>query len=159
MIDLTPIDIRKKKGDFPRSIRGYDTSEVDLFLDLAADRLEEVVADTMRLEERLRHVEESLRQYTERERSLTEALVSAQELREEARQQAAAEADLVRREAEIEASRIRSEAVRAREQEATTLEHLRARRAQLLQTFRLFLERELGEVAAMSEVLDSEESG
>lgn len=158
MIDLTPIDIRNKKGDFPRAIRGYNTTEVDLFLDLAADRLEEVVAETMRLEERLQYVEDTLRTYTERERSLTEALVSAQELQEEARKQAEREAHLVREEAQVEASKIRGEAIRAREQEAITLDRLRARRAQLLDTYRIFLERELGEIRAMADLLGKETS-
>ena len=101
MIDITPIDIRKKKRDFPRSIRGYDQAEVDLFLDLVADRLEEVVGETMRLEERLGQVEAALREYTDREKSLTEALVAAQALREESRHQAGQEAELIRREAEL----------------------------------------------------------
>lgn len=159
MIDITPIDIRKKKRDFPRSIRGYDPAEVDLFLDLVADRLEEVVGETMRLEERLGQVEAALREYTDREKSLTEALVAAQALREESRHQAGQEAELIRREAELEAGRIRADAMRAREQEGAALRRLRARRAQLLQTFRSFLERELGEVNAMAEALEAEEAG
>ena len=36
MIDLTPLDVRKKKGDFTRTLRGYDTPTVDQFLDLVA---------------------------------------------------------------------------------------------------------------------------
>ena len=35
MIDLTPLDVRKKKNDFPKGLRGYDASAVDHFL---ADR-------------------------------------------------------------------------------------------------------------------------
>ena len=38
MIDLTPLDVRKKKADFRRGLRGYDIEEVDAFLDLAAER-------------------------------------------------------------------------------------------------------------------------
>ena len=26
MIDLTPLDVRKKKGDFRKGLRGYDTT-------------------------------------------------------------------------------------------------------------------------------------
>ena len=42
MIDLTPLDVRKKRGDFRRGMRGYDTQEVDAFLEVVADRLEEL---------------------------------------------------------------------------------------------------------------------
>ena len=32
MIDLTPLDVRKKRGDFRKMLRGYDPQEVDSFL-------------------------------------------------------------------------------------------------------------------------------
>lgn len=151
MIDLTPIDIRKKKGDFPRAVRGYRVEDVDLFLDLAADRLEEVVNALMRLEERTRQLEEQVRLFREREQALTDALVSAQEMRDEVRRQASKEADLLRREAEAEAERIRAAALRTIEKEEDVLRRLRARRAQFLHTYRTFLERELAELSVMAE--------
>ena len=41
MIDLTPLDVRNKRGDFKKKLGGgYDPAEVDVFLELAADRLE-----------------------------------------------------------------------------------------------------------------------
>lgn len=43
MIDLTPLDVRKKRGDFAKGLRGYDIQEVDTFLDLVAERMEELV--------------------------------------------------------------------------------------------------------------------
>lgn len=150
-MDLTPIDIRKKKGDFPRSIRGYDAEDVDLFLDLAADRLEEVVNALVRLEQRNRALEDQIHQFREREQALTAALVSAQELREEARRQASREAELLIREAEAEAERIRAAALRALEKEEELLRRLRARRAHVIQSYRNFLERELSELAVTAE--------
>ncbi len=151
MIDLTPIDIRKKKGDFPRAMRGYDVADVDLFLDLVADRVEELANHTRRLEDRLTQLEAQLEEYRQRERALNDALVSAQELREQVRHQSAKEAELLRREAEIEAEKIRVAALKAREQEEDLIRRLKARRMQLLRTFRSFLERELAELAVMAE--------
>ncbi len=49
MIDLTPLDVRKKKGDFRRVVRGYDPELVDDFLDMVAERLEEVVKQNVTL--------------------------------------------------------------------------------------------------------------
>jgi DivIVA domain-containing protein len=40
MIDLTPLEVRQKKGDFRRAVRGYDPELVNDFLDLVADRRE-----------------------------------------------------------------------------------------------------------------------
>ena len=45
MIDLTPLDVRKKKGDFRRGLRGYEPQQVDDFLDVVADRLDALVRE------------------------------------------------------------------------------------------------------------------
>jgi DivIVA domain-containing protein len=103
MIDLTPLEVRKKKGDFRRTMRGYDPELVDDFLDLVADRLEQLVRDNLTLQDRVARQDDQVKDYRDRERALTEALVSAQEMREEVRRQAAREAELATRSAQQEA--------------------------------------------------------
>ncbi len=154
MIDLTPIDVRKKKGDFRRAVRGYDTAAVDQFLDLVAERLEELVREARTVSERDAHLEEQVAEYREREKALTEALVTAQEVREQVRQQAAKEAELVRREAEADAERARGEALRLREREVDELRRLQARRQQFAESYRRFLERELAELDVFARSAD-----
>src|SRR5512146_277388 len=117
MIDLTPLEVRKKKGDFRRALRGYEPELVDDFLDMVADRLEELVRDNLALNERVARLEERVTDYREREKALTEALVSAQEFREEQLNHASREAELRLREAESEAQRIREAAMRDRDLE------------------------------------------
>ncbi|HUF12792.1 MAG TPA: DivIVA domain-containing protein [Longimicrobiales bacterium] len=157
MIDLTPIDVRKKKGDFKRAVRGYDTDLVDDFLDLVAERLEELVKQNMALTDRLARIEEQVGEYRQRDRALTEALVTAQEVREEVRRQAAKDAELLHREAEADAANIRAEAAASREREEENLRRLRARRLHMIQSFRTFLERELNELSVTQEALELEE--
>jgi cell division initiation protein len=113
MIDLTPLEVRKKKGDFRRAMRGYDPAQVDDFLDLVADRLDELVRQNLDLKERVTRLEQQVAENRERERALTEALVTAQEMREEVRRQTAQEAEFSRRRAEQEATELRSSATRA----------------------------------------------
>lgn len=156
MIDLTPLEVRKKKGDFPRSVRGYNRALVDDFLDLTSDRLEELVKENMMLAERLARIDGELADYKERERGLTEALVSAQELREEVRRQAEKDAELVRREAEVEASELRSSAAAELEREEGALRRVRARRAQLIASYRSFLEREIAELRVVENELEQD---
>ena len=158
MIDLTPIDVRKKKGDFKRAVRGYDTDLVDDFLDLVAERLEELVKQNMSLTDRLARLEEQVGEYRQRDKALTEALVTAQEVREEVRRQAEKEAELVRREAEADAQRVRAEIAASFEREEDNLRRLRARRLQMIQSFRNFLERELSELAVSQEALEMEQT-
>lgn len=157
MIDLTPIDVRKKKGDFKRAVRGYDADLVDDFLDLVAERMEELVKQNMSLSDRLARLEEQVGEYRQRDRALTEALVTAQEVREEVRRQAEKEASLSFREAEAEAARIRSDAAKAREREEQEIRRLRARRMQIVESFRTLLERELGELKVITEQLEVDE--
>ena len=108
MIDLTPLDVRKKKGDFRRGLRGYEPQQVDDFLDVVADRLDALVREHQAFGDQVRRLEQQVAEYREREKALTEALVTAQEMREEMRAQVAREADLSRRTAEQDADRIRA---------------------------------------------------
>lgn len=151
MIDLTPLDVRKKKGDLGRALRGYDPSAVDQFLDLAAERMEELVRENATLRERTGQLAETLNGYRQREQAMNEALVSAQQLREEVRSQAARDSELALREARLEAERILDEARRQAADAAESARRVHMGRARFLRTFRTFLERQLEELATEEE--------
>ncbi|UCC83849.1 MAG: DivIVA domain-containing protein [Gemmatimonadota bacterium] len=146
MIDLTPLDVRKKKGDFRRAVRGYDTELVDDFLDMVAERLEELVKQNVALSERAEHLQEQVASYREREKALNEALVTAQQLRSEAQAQADREAELIRREAQSQAERIVEEGQRSYREIARDIEALHTRRRQFVRAFGTLLERYLSEL-------------
>ncbi len=146
MIDLTPLDIRKKKADFRRGIRGYETAEVDAFLDLVAERMEELVRETTVLRERAAQLTESLNAFRAREQAMNEALVSAQQLRDEVREQTRREAEITLREAKAEGERLIAEARREAEQEREGLLRAQAQRKRFLRAYRTFLEGQLAEI-------------
>ncbi|CAN5832011.1 hypothetical protein BH23GEM6_BH23GEM6_16840 [soil metagenome] len=160
MIDLTPLDVRKKKGDFRRAMRGYEPALVDDFLDLVAERLEELVRENLGLRERGQQINDSLDAYRTRETALNEALVSAQQLREEVRTQAAREAELVLREARAEGERLIGE---ARKEAAATAEagrRLVGQRVRYMRSFRAFVEQQLGELELEEErIREQQRSG
>ncbi len=151
MIDLTPLDVRKKKEDFRRAVRGYDASQVDTFLDLVADRLEVLVQEHRSLAERVASLREQLTHYQEREKALNEALLAAQELREEARSQAERDAAVRLREAEAHAEAILLEADQSIRHSQRRLKEIRARRGQFIRSFRGLIQR-------FSEQLELEEA-
>ena len=151
MIDLTPLDVRKKKGDFRRSMRGYDAAVVDDFLDLVAERLEELVRENTALRTRADHLSEAIKTYRERERAMNEALVSAQQLREEVREQATREAEVAVKEARAEQERVRMEARRELGESRAAMERLKARRSAFLRSFEGFLQEQLAAVEAERE--------
>src|SRR5690606_25449007 len=160
MIDLTPLEVRKKKEDFRRALRGYEPVDVDTFLELVADRMEQLVRENLALSEKAGRLEDEIAGYRERERALTDALVSAQEMREELRKQATRDADELRRAAEAEAERLRGGMLQALEREESALREVRARRAQLVQKYRAMLERELSELSVLVQTLEiAEEEG
>ena len=103
MIDLTPLDVRKKRGDFRKPLRGYDPVEVDTFLELVAERLEALVKENLTLKERSERMSEQIQDLGGRERAVHEALVTAQELREKIETQAREQAEMVIRDAESKA--------------------------------------------------------
>ncbi len=154
MIDLTPLDVRKKKGDFRRGIRGYEPQHVDDFLDTVADRLETLAREHHAAVERAARLEEQVKANLEREKALTDALVTAQTMREEVRAQSMRESEILLRQAEQDAARIRAEADQARIREEQGLHGLRARQLQFLAGYRAFLEQELNELGAYTKAIE-----
>ncbi|HET7275657.1 MAG TPA: DivIVA domain-containing protein [Longimicrobiaceae bacterium] len=146
MIDLTPLDVRKKKGDFRRGLRGYEPAVVDDYLDLVAERLEELVRENATYRERSAQLTETVTAFREREQAMNDALVSAQQLREEFRAQASRDADLLLREARSEAERIIAEAKRQALAAGESARRVHAQRARFLRTYRSFIERQLADV-------------
>ena len=156
MIDLTPLEVRQKKGDFRRAVRGYDAELVNDFLDLVADRMEELVKQNMGLRDSVESMEGELEEYRKKQGALSDALMTAQKLREDARSHAEKEGELLVREARLAAETARQDGARALLREEDALRQVRARRAQLVQSFRRLLERELSELEAVEETLELE---
>ena len=90
---LTPLDIRRY--DFgAKSFRGYDEKKVEDFRNQVAEELERLTRLNQELDSKARGFHEQLRAFRERDKALNEALVSAQQLRSEIREQAEREAQL-----------------------------------------------------------------
>jgi DivIVA domain-containing protein len=101
---LTPVDARRY--DFGSALRGYDKTRVDQFRDQVADELERLSRVNQELEAKAKGFHEQLRAFRERDKALNDALISAQQLRAETREQADREAQLILREARAEGERV-----------------------------------------------------
>jgi cell division initiation protein len=154
MIDLTPLEVRQKKGDFRRAVRGYDPELVNDFLDLVADRMEELVRENLALRDEAEAVAQEVASYRQKEQALSDALMTAQRLSEDARKNAEKEGELLLREAQLQARGLRDEAARQLVREQEAVRHVRARRAQLVESFRRLLDRELAELDILEEALE-----
>lgn len=148
---LTPLDIRR--FDFGTALRGYDKARVDEFRDQVAAEVEYLLKQCAELENKAKGFHEQLRAFRERDKALNEALISAQQLRGEIREQADRESQLILREAKAEGEKIidaaRSE-VQKVQGELDSL--IRTRRAFLVQ-LRAIAQRQLAEIDAADSAL------
>ena len=143
---LTPLDVRRY--EFGKALRGYDPERVNQFRDQVAEELERLTRINQDLDGKARSFHEQLRAFRERDKALNDALIAAQQLRDDVRGQAEREAQLVIREAQGEAERIIEAAkseVRRMEEELDNLD--RSRRTYLAQ-MRTLIARQLSEVEA-----------
>jgi DivIVA domain-containing protein len=143
---LTPLDVRRY--DFGKSLRGYDPERVEQFRTQVAEELERLTRQTQELEAKAKGFHEQLRAFRERDKALNDALVSAQQLRGEIREQSEREAQLILREARGEADRIvEGSRGEIRHLQAHIAELERARRNYLAQ-LRVMVERQLADLIA-----------
>jgi cell division initiation protein len=99
------MDIRQQQFTV-KMFRGFDTQEVDTFLEDLASDYEALLKENSLLKEQLQALEERTRGLEEREKVLQETLVTTQRLVEEMKDQARREAAVIIREAEVQADRI-----------------------------------------------------
>ncbi len=142
---LTALDVRRY--DFGNALRGYDRARVDQFRDQVAEELERLTRANQDLELKARNFLEQLKSFRDRDKALNDALVSAQQLRGEIREQAEREAQLIVREARAEAKKglhqVRDDIRRAEEE----LQQLWRARRNYLSQVRNQLERQLSELS------------
>ncbi|MFN8572874.1 MAG: DivIVA domain-containing protein [Gemmatimonadaceae bacterium] len=143
---LTPLDIRR--FDFGSALRGYDKARVDQFRDEVAREVERLVKQAQDLDAKAKGFHEQLRAFRERDKAINEALVSAQQLRAEVREQADREAQLILREARAEADKMLEQARSEVRRVQGDLEQLVRQRRSYLAQLRTMIERQLADVEA-----------
>ena len=147
VFNLTPLDVRKQ--EFRKSLRGYETEGVEDFRIRVADALERAIRERQVLEERVSALTEQHRVFREREKAMNEALVAAQQLRQDTRAAAEREGQVIVREAEAEAKRLLDEARNAQSAVQLKMEETERQFQQYIGGFRALLERQLAELRAL----------
>jgi cell division initiation protein len=138
---LTPLDIRKQ--EFKKVLRGYDTVEVDTFMDMMANEFEEVLRLQKEMRDRVIELEVQLKDYRQIEKSLQQTLLQAQEATGRTYESARKEAELIVKEAEQKAARIVEQANSDLTRSNNELVNLRARKDSLIGRLRVLLSAEL----------------
>ncbi len=146
MIDLTPLDVRKKRGDFAKSMRGYDPQEVDIFLELVSERMEVLVKENLAFQKKIDELMEKVVVQEGREQAIQDALVTAQELRQDVKKQALREAKVLEREARGRIEAMIAGSQKVLNEHRNALQELERQRERFLKAFRTLLEREMDTV-------------
>jgi cell division initiation protein len=134
---LTPLEIQKH--EFSRKWKGVDPVEVESFLSIIAEEMEDLVRANAELETRSRRLEEENEEHRERERILKETLVAAQRASEDIRASAQKQAEMIVREANDASERMTHNALQRSAEIEKAIHELKIQRA----NFRLQLQKML----------------
>lgn len=98
---ITPLDIQNK--DFKKSLRGYASKEVDIFLDNINNDYEKLYRENIELKDKIAMLTDQIRQYNNLEETLKSTLVLAQSTADDVTSSARKKAELLIEEAELRA--------------------------------------------------------
>lgn len=101
---LTPMDINNK--EFKKGLRGYNSDEVDEFLDEIVDNYEELYKENANLKEKLNNANEKVEYYSKIESTIQSTLVLAQNAAEQAKSTAQKESELILKNANETAKKV-----------------------------------------------------
>jgi cell division initiation protein len=135
MPKITPLEIQNH--DFSKKWRGIDPVEVEAFLALAGEEIEDLTRARAELESRLRALETENAEHRERERTLRDTLLSAQRASDDIRGAARKEAELIVQQAEDASERLTHHALQRSAEIERAIEDLKIQRT----AFRLQLEK------------------
>lgn len=134
---LTPLDISNK--EFRKGMRGYDTEEVDEFLNEVIRDFETLYKENLDLKDKMQKQEENINQYKEIEQALQNTLVLAQKIADEVKQNAQKEAELQIWEARKKGEQIIAKAEAEITDSIRKIEKLRGLEQQMFVKIRSFL--------------------
>ena len=98
-----------KKRDFKKSLRGFDTDEVEAFLETVSSHYEKLLVENRNQADRIKSLLQDIDIYKENELNLQRAIIKSQDLGEEIVANAKKKSDNIIREAELDARTVKQE--------------------------------------------------
>lgn len=132
---LTPLEIRKQTFS-KRRLGGVDPEEVQDFLNLVAAEFEETLRDNALVSERLTQADQKIHEFRSMEETLRRTLVRAEQLKNESKDNARRECELVLQEARLRAERVLEDARSRLRQLTDEIEELQKKKEVFLHRFR-----------------------
>jgi cell division initiation protein len=135
MSRLTPLEIQKH--EFSRKWKGFDTVEVESFLAMVAEEMEELARTNAEMDGRVRQLVEENEEHRERERILKATLLTAQRASEDIRTTAQKDAERIVQGAQEAGERLTHSALQRSAEIEKAIHELKIQRA----NFRLQLQK------------------
>ena len=140
-MELLPNDIRQHR--FRKGLRGYDTDEVDQFLDHLASTLETLLASRQRSEEQAKALEKELSKFRDQEDALKKAVFTVEQAMAQARETSLQEVDTLRRTAKLRAQQVVADAELERRRLEQDLKFLKQSRQNYIEQLKAFCRAQL----------------
>ncbi len=144
---ITPLEIKRQQ--FKKVLRGFDPVEVETFLDMISNELEDQLKTNKELRDKVIELEVQLRDYKNMEKTLQQTLMQAQETSGKSIENSRKEAQLIVQESELKASQILDKArldfARMKEEIAS----LKARKESILSRLKVLLSSEIELIRAL----------
>jgi len=144
---ITPLEIKRQQ--FKKVMRGYDPVEVETFLDMLSNDMEEQLRSTKELKDRILELETQLADYKNMEKTLQQTLMQAQEASGRSIENSRKEAELIMKEAELKGAQIvekaRTDFSRIKDQ----ISSLKARKQSVISRLKVLLSSEIDLIRAL----------
>ncbi len=136
---LTPLDIQQQQ--FRKKLAsGYDRREVDTFMELVRNEMEELITENMNVKQQIKDKTESLNEYKDREQTIKETMLTTQQLKDDIHANALKEAQLIIADAKIKAEEIINSAQNRYMEIINEIKELRRQKIQLEANLKAVLE-------------------
>jgi len=140
-IKVTPLDIQQKR--FHVGFRGYDQTEVEMFLDLVRDEMETLMREVMELREFRQNYDERVRELTAKEEMVKNTLLMTQKLVEDLKENARKEASLIIKDAEVRTEQIVGDSQQEKVALESDIQNLKRRKHHFLQDLKKVIQMHL----------------
>ena len=146
---LTPLYV--KSQTFSTRWKGFDPAEVNAFLEVVTNDLEEIATENNTLKDEAKRLRSELDEHVGREQNLKETMVTAQRLADEIRQHAEEKGKLLVAEAEVRAEKILDATHRRAAKISEDISELKRQRMSLEAAIRATIQSHLSMLDALRE--------
>jgi cell division initiation protein len=144
---ITPLEIKRQQ--FKKTMRGFDPIEVETFLEMVSNELEELIHENKQQRDKILEQETQLADYKNIEKTLQQTLMQAQETSGKSIENSKREAELIVKDAEIKASQIIEKARLDFAHIKEEISQLKARKESVLSKLKIMLSSELNLIRAL----------